>query len=92
MARSMKHYPAFLAFHRDGPHVAKALEAYIADQLAKGRQRIGMKEAFEALRWDPRFRTNGEPYKLNNNFTSFYADLIVRRNPQWDRHIERRNR
>jgi hypothetical protein len=65
-----------------------ALHPYVYDQLvdlaqkakARGRQRVGMKQLFEVLRWErmlQRLPAEGEEFKLNNNYTSRYARLIM---------------
>ena len=32
---------------------------------------------FEVLRWDHLMRTNAQDFKLNNNYTAYYARLIM---------------
>ena len=68
---------AFLEFHRANPKVYEALVA-----LARGYQRqgkkAGIKHLWEVARWQLIAETKGEEFKLNNNYTSRYARLIMR--------------
>lgn len=76
---------AFWEFHRENPHVLDSLIFKVRQAKRRGYQKVGMKMLFESLRWDYMMSTtptkNGEPFKLNNNFTSYYARLVERRAP-----------
>lgn len=66
----------FRQFHADNPHV---LETIIrrARILNSRDQRASMKLMFELLRWDHLMTTEtDEPFKLNNNYTSYYTRLV----------------
>lgn len=55
-----------------------------------GRQRIGAKRLVEIMRWDTRLTTNGDPFKLNNSFTSRLSRAAVARHPELDGCFEQR--
>jgi hypothetical protein len=55
-----------------------------------GRQRIGAKRLIEIMRWDTRLTTNGDPFKLNNSFTSRLSRAAVARHPELDGFFEQR--
>lgn len=78
----------FDAFHEANPHVADALEALAGQWLAR-HKRVGMKALVERLRWESGIQTTGV-WKLNNNFTSLYARLLLARHPEWVGRIETR--
>lgn len=80
----------FEAFHEANPWVLTALEALIADWLAHGHSRVGIKQMFEVIRWRYGRSTTDSSFRLNNNWTSRYARLVVERNPQWAEAIETR--
>jgi len=79
----------FEQFHAENPLILTTLEE-LADRWLRVRQVVGMKMLWEVLRWNVGIRTNGDPYKLNNNFTSRYAREILRRHPEWDGRIKTR--
>ncbi len=71
----------FEAFHRANPWVYFALVKLAQDQRLHGRK-VGMKMLFEVLRWQwMRKTTSEDEFKLNNDFHSRYARLIMERNP-----------
>lgn len=75
----------FWEFHNTNPHVMDRLEEMTRDLVSRGRKRIGMKMLFEVLRWEYFMATEtNEPFKLNNNYTAYYARLIEKRNPQFE--------
>ncbi|MFE3196858.1 hypothetical protein [Embleya sp. NPDC059237] len=74
----------FDSFHAANPWVLDALEKLTRDFIAKGHRSIGIGMLFEVLRshYPTTVRTD-EPWRLNNNFRSRYARVIVQRNPEW---------
>lgn len=77
----------FMAFHVANPHVLDALEA-LADQWLSRHSKVSVKALVERLRWESGISTHGDPYRLNNSWTAFYARLLVERRPQWADCIE----
>lgn len=72
----------FAMFHAANPHVADALEKLAAVWLER-HERASMKALFERLRWESGITGDGDPYVLNNNFTAYYARLLIERRPKW---------
>lgn len=71
------------AFHASHPWILEALEELAAQWVAEGGGRIGIKALFEHLRWSSPYLEGGEPFRLNNNYTSRYARLLCARHPEW---------
>lgn len=69
---------AFWQFHEANPQVYARLVALARDLVRQGRRRVGIKMLFEVLRWH-HLRTVGDAdgFKLNNNYHSYYARLIM---------------
>jgi hypothetical protein len=76
-ARSIEE--AFLAFHKANPWVYAALVRLARELTNRGRTRIGIGMLFEVLRWQWYLRTTdaNSDFKLNNNYRSRYARLIM---------------
>lgn len=72
----------FALFHFANPAVYRMIRFMALDLKRRGFKRGGMKSIFERLRWEYALHTSGDDYKLNNNFTSFYARLLEFREPQ----------
>lgn len=79
----------FALFHNANLWVADALEELAADWFAAGHQRVGIKALVEVVRWQYG-RTTTDRWKVNNDFTSRYARLLIDRRPEWASSIETR--
>lgn len=69
----------FLAFHRDNPDVYQSLVDLARQAMRRGKTRVGMKMIWEVVRWDRFMLTedSSSEFKLNNNYHSRYARLIM---------------
>lgn len=52
--------------------------------LNRGHRNIGVALIFERIRWESMIRTEGEPFKLNNNYRSIYARRFMRDFPAYE--------
>lgn len=73
---------AFWEFHAAHPEVYEELRQLALDAKRRGRDRLGMKMLFEVVRWNRLLRTGDRGFKLNNNFTAYYARLLMEREPE----------
>ena len=82
----------FAAFHESNPWVYDALVELARDLLNRGRERVGIGMLFEVLRWHYQRNTTdpGSDFKLNNNYRSRYARLIMAAEPDLRRVFETR--
>lgn len=74
---------AFRRFHRENPHVYRAIVALARQAKARGWQQWSIKGIYEVIRWQHSVDTNSAP-KLPNNFTSRYARLVMEQEPDLD--------
>lgn len=69
----------FIEFHKKHPEVYVELVKLAREWLTAGGAKLGIATLFEKLRWE--WHINGlkdvEGYKLNNNYRSLYARLIM---------------
>ncbi len=83
---------AFMLFHTSNPHVYNTLVEEARKLRRMGWKRIGMKFLYERARWILTMKSvipeNMEPYKLNNNYTSRYARLIMEQEPDLNKFFE----
>lgn len=83
----------FWAFHRAHPEVEQELARLARRGMAAGRQKLGLRQLFEVVRWErsisglPDAR---EEFKLNNNYAPYYARLLMRHNPEMEGLFETR--
>ena len=82
----------FIEFHRRNPHIYHLLKDYALLVKRAGRK-IGMKALFERIRWDYMVQSRSQTeYKLNNNFTAYYARLLMDAEPELAGFFETRGR
>ena len=72
---------SFIRFHNDNQHVYHELVMLARRGKRAGSTKLGIKMLFEVLRWRHTLRTGGDDFKLNNNYHSYYARLIMAREP-----------
>jgi hypothetical protein len=72
---------AFEEFHAANPHVYYELRRLAFDLLDRGHRFCGIGMLWEVLRWRSMMRTSGKDFKLNNNFRSRYARLLMGSEP-----------
>ena len=69
----------FIDFHAKSPEVYKQLVRLAREWKSAGNAKLGIATLFEKLRWE--WHVAGlkdvEGYKLNNNYRSLYARLIM---------------
>lgn len=68
----------FWAFHERNPHVYAKLVEIAHFVQSKGRASWGIAAIFERLRWVSEFETEGDLYKLNNDYRAFYSRMLMR--------------
>ena len=69
----------FREFHRDNPHVYEELVKLARQAKDAGKKKVGIKMLFEVVRWYAFIDTTDKysDFKLNNNYHSRYARLIM---------------
>jgi len=82
----------FHRFHTENPRVYDEIVARARMARERGYTRIGIELIFASLRWDAMMRTTADEYgfKLNNDFRSRYARLIMQTEADLDGIFETR--
>lgn len=71
----------FYLFHQANPWVYTELIRILTEKKHRGFRQYGIGAAYEELRWSGTIRTNGNPYKLNNDYRALYARKIIEESP-----------
>ena len=66
----------FKEFHTNNPHVYYELLSMIEIAKKAGRNKVGMQQLLEVLRWNQSLSTTANDFKLNNDYGAFYTRLI----------------
>jgi hypothetical protein len=81
--RELSMSEAFWQFHQANPHIYEILRKFAFEAVQRRRRKIGMKLLFERVRWHVVVETDtDDDFKLNNNFTAFYARLFAEDHPE----------
>lgn len=72
----------FEEFHRANPHVYALFVRFATEAIRSGRENYGAKAIFERVRWHVAIETQGDDFRLNNNYTSRYVRMFEREHPQ----------
>lgn len=81
----------FEEYHRENPHVYELFLKYAKQVKNSGFDRFSSKAIYERLRWHLSFETNDcDAFKLNNNYTSFYARKVMAEHPEFTNFFETR--
>jgi hypothetical protein len=83
---------AFLEYHQANPHVYARLEQLSQEFIDLGVRRIGIDLFINQVRYE-RIRTtrDAQGFKINQNFSSRYARLLLDNNPDWEGLFELRS-
>ena len=83
---------AFEKFDKENPKVWEKFETLTFRLINKGIEHYGAKAIWECIRFKHALRTKGGEFKLNNNFTAFYARKFIDKYPQYKGFFELRKR
>lgn len=76
---------AFEDFNRNNSHVYTTLVRLAREWVNQtGQHKLGIKTLYERARWEIAVTTNSPDYQLNNNFTAYFARLIMARERDLD--------
>lgn len=67
-------------YDRENPLVWGYFVSFTNEMISHGHKRIGSKMIFERIRWETKLK--GSPFKVNNNYTPYYARKFEREYPQ----------
>jgi hypothetical protein len=71
----------FWDFHKSNPKVFELFREYCHQLRAAGRNQYGAKAVMERIRWHLEVETRGDDFKINNNYSSCYARLLLTQEP-----------
>jgi hypothetical protein len=78
----------FLEFHTQNLHVYEALRDVALRLKRAGWKHYGLKAMWEGLRFMRALTTTADDFKLNNDFTSRYARLLMQSEPELEGFFE----
>ena len=82
----------WLRFHAANPQVYAMFRRFTLQTIDAGRSHYSARAIFHRMRWHTGVETKGDEWKLNNNYSRYYARLFMREHPQHDAFFETRER
>jgi hypothetical protein len=73
---------AFKEFHANNPQVYELFRRFTFQAIDAGRRDFGAKAVVERIRWSTMVETKGDIFKINNNYTSWYARMFMNDHPE----------
>jgi len=67
----------FKKFHAENPVVYELFKRFATEAKNSGRVRFSHWMIMNRIRWYSSIETNGEKYKLSNDFIALYARLLI---------------
>lgn len=68
-------------YDRENPLIWEYFVHFTFEMINKGYKKVGSKMIFERIRWESMIRTEAKPFKVNNNYTPYYARKFEREYP-----------
>ena len=72
----------FWAFHQENPQVFELFKRFTEEMRGTGRKRYGVKSIAERIRWHFATTSRSDEFKMNNNYVSCYARLLILNDPE----------
>ena len=69
-------------YDQENPEVWLEFQTLALQLIERGVRHYGAKAIFEVLRYHRTLETADPEYKINNNYTSYYARKFIRRHPR----------
>ena len=78
-------------FHEDNPEVYALFKKFSFELISVGFRSYSAKSVFERIQWHTDVQTRRSKFKLNNNYTAYYARLFHVDHPHHNEFFETRN-
>ena len=73
----------FEVYHEQNPQVYGLFIKFTKQAKQSGIKNYSSKSVFERMRWHVDIETVGEVFKLNNNYTAYYARKMMQDYPEF---------
>ena len=73
----------WLEWHLANPHVYELFKAFTFQAIDRGHKRLSAWLVVNRIRWETAVETNGEDFKISNNFIAYYARLFMEEHPRY---------
>lgn len=71
----------FETYHEKNPHIYSYFEKLSRDMFDAGRRRYSAWAVMNRIRWEHDVQTEGDTFKISNDYIALYARLFIQKNP-----------
>lgn len=71
-----------IEYHENNPQIYEMFKRFALEKIRNGASHLGSKMIMERIRWESPVMANGDPFKVNNRMTPFYARLFMKEFPE----------
>lgn len=71
-------------FHKANPRVYDLFKRFTFQVIRAGHQHYSADAVCHRIRWHTSVETQGDDFKINNNYAAYYARLFMVEHPQHD--------
>jgi hypothetical protein len=72
------------AWHKKNPHVWKLFEKFTLMAISKGHKNLSAWLVVNRIRWETSIETQGDDFKISNDFIALYARYFMHKYPQYN--------
>jgi len=80
----------FERYDKEHPEIWKLFMDITFRLIRRGKRHYGAKAVFEIIRYHRIVQHNDSEFKVNNNYTAYYARKFMQTFPEWDGFFETR--
>jgi len=81
---------AFAQYHAHNPQIYQLFKQFAFKVKNAGFKKYSARTIFHRIRWHIEVDTKGDPFKINNNFSSRYARMLIDEFPEFEGFFELR--
>jgi hypothetical protein len=74
----------FERFHAENPDAYDLFKKYTFEAIMAGREHFSVISIFERIRWYTDVETQGDPFKINQNFAAYYGRKFMQDFPAFE--------
>jgi hypothetical protein len=71
------------SWHKKNPHVWRLFEKFTMIAIGRGHKNLSAWLIVNRIRWETSIETEGEDFKISNDFIALYARYFMHKHPQY---------
>ena len=80
----------FEQYHEDNPHVYDLFKHFTFELIEHGAKHYSPQAVIERIRWHTTIQTEGDAFKINNNWSAYYSRMFMQDYPEHNTFFRKR--